>query len=114
MTQQYSFNDYQRESRKTALYPDIGGHKIVYPLFGLMGEAGEISEKVKKIFRDKGGVFTDEDKIMIKKELGDVMWYIAQIAYELDIPLEEVATHNIEKLQSRMHRGKIHGDGDNR
>jgi NTP pyrophosphatase (non-canonical NTP hydrolase) len=113
MSQEYSFNDYQRESRKTALYPEIG-HKIVYPLFGLLGEAGEISEKVKKIFRDKGGVFTDEDKEMIKKELGDVMWYVSQLAYELDIPLEEVATHNIEKLQSRMQRNMIHGDGDNR
>lgn len=113
MSEQYTFHDYQRDARKTALYPEIG-NKIVYPLLGLLGEAGEVSEKVKKIFRDKGGVFSDEDKMMIKKELGDVMWYLSQLAFELDIPLEDVAMHNIEKLQSRMDRGKIHGDGDNR
>ena len=106
-------NDYQRESRKTALYPDVGSNPI-YPTLGLVGEAGEVADKVKKILRDKKGVFDKDSKDAIKFELGDVLWYISQLSSELGYELEEVANANLQKLNSRKSRGKIQGSGDNR
>lgn len=108
-----SLNDYQRESRKTwsLIHTD---HPIVYPTLGLVNEAGELAGKVKKIFRDKGGVISDADRDALKYELGDVLWYLTQIATELDWSLEEVASANLEKLFSRLERGAIRGEGDNR
>ena len=107
------FNTYQRESRKTwsLIHTD---HAIVYPTLGLVNEAGEVAGKVKKIFRDKGGKITEEDRQALKGELGDVLWYMAQICTELDITLEEVASANLEKLFDRLMRGAIKGEGDNR
>jgi len=109
-----TFEEYQRESKKTAKYPAVLGKNFVYPTLGLAGETGEVVEKVKKIFRDKGGEVNGETKKEIAKELGDVLWYLSQVATELGIPLEEVAQGNIEKLFSRLERDKISGDGDNR
>ena len=109
----YTFDDYQKESRATAKYPVIG-HKIIYPTLGLLGETGEIAEKVKKMFRDKNGELSTEEKDLLTKELGDVLWYLAQLASELDVSLETIATGNIAKLRSRMERGVIHGSGDTR
>ncbi len=106
-------NDYQRESRKTALYPDVGSN-VIYPTLGLVGEAGEVADKVKKILRDKKGVFDKDSKDAIKFELGDVLWYISQLSSELGYELEEVANANLQKLNSRKSRGKIQGSGDNR
>jgi len=106
-------NVYQRESRKTALYPDAGSNAI-YPTLGLVGEAGEVADKVKKILRDKKGVFDKVSKEAIKLELGDVLWYISQLSSELGYELEEVASANLEKLRDRKVRGKISGSGDNR
>ena len=107
------FKEYQEKSRKTALYPNIG-QNFVYPTLGLSGEAGEVAEKIKKVIRDKGGVIDDATREEIKKELGDVLWYLSQIASELNLTFEEVAQFNLEKLQSRMERNVLHGDGDNR
>ena len=106
-------NDYQRESRKTALYPEAGSNAI-YPTLGLVGEAGEVADKVKKILRDKKGVFDKNSKDAIKFELGDVLWYISQLSSELGYELDEIANANLEKLKSRKFRGKIQGSGDNR
>ncbi len=108
-----TFKEYQEKSKETAVYPSIG-ERFVYPLLGLVGESGEIAEKIKKIFRDRNGVVDEETKKEIRKELGDVLWYLSQIATELDISLEEVAFSNIEKLMSRKERSQLHGDGDNR
>jgi NTP pyrophosphatase (non-canonical NTP hydrolase) len=107
------FNEYQKESRKTALYPEVNNN-FIYPTLGLAGEAGEVAEKIKKVIRDKNGVIDDETREMIKKELGDVLWYVAQLATELGLSLDDVASGNIEKLFSRMDRGKLKGSGDNR
>ena len=107
------FSDYQTKSRKTAKYPSIG-HGVIYPTLGLTNEAGEVAGKIKKIFRDKGGVINGEDRQALKSELGDVLWYLAQVCTELEISLDEVAEYNIEKLYSRLDRGKIGGEGDNR
>jgi NTP pyrophosphatase (non-canonical NTP hydrolase) len=108
-----NFTDYQAKSRKTAKYPAIG-HGVIYPTLGLTNEAGEVAGKIKKIFRDKGGVIGEADREALKSELGDVLWYLAQVCTELEISLEEVAEANIEKLYSRLARGKIGGEGDDR
>ena len=107
------FQEYQKQSRKTAIYPEAGNN-FVYPTLGLAGESGEVAEKIKKVIRDKGGIIDDETRESIKKELGDVLWYVAQIATELDLSLEDIASSNIEKLLSRLDRDKLKGDGDNR
>ena len=106
-------NHYQSESRKTALYPDVGSNPI-YPTLGLVGESGEIADKVKKVLRDKNGLFDKESREAIKYELGDVLWYISQLSSELGYELEEIASANLQKLNSRKIRGKIQGSGDNR
>ncbi len=108
-----NFTDYQTKSRKTAGYPAIG-HPVIYPALGLVNEAGEVAGKIKKIFRDKEGVISEADKDALKAELGDVLWYIAQVATELDLSLDDIAEYNIAKLMDRLERGKIRGDGDNR
>jgi NTP pyrophosphatase (non-canonical NTP hydrolase) len=108
-----NFTDYQVQSRKTAAYPAIG-HPVIYPTLGLTNEAGEVAGKIKKIFRDKDGKIDYAEREALKGELGDVLWYLAQVCTELEISLEDVAEHNLEKLFSRLERGKIHGDGDDR
>lgn len=107
------FKEYQKKSRKTALYPNLGDN-IIYPTLGLSGESGEVAEKVKKLIRDKDGVIDDEFKDEIEKELGDVLWYISQLSTELGLEMDDVAEKNIEKLYSRLDRGVIGGSGDNR
>jgi NTP pyrophosphatase (non-canonical NTP hydrolase) len=108
-----NFSDYQTKSRKTAGYPAIG-HPVIYPTLGLVNEAGEVAGKIKKVFRDKDGQINAETREVLKAELGDVLWYVAQVATELDLSLDEIAEHNISKLYDRLERGKIRGDGDNR
>lgn len=108
-----TFNEYQKESRKTAIYPNADNN-FIYPALGLCGESGEVAEKIKKVIRDKGGVIDEVAKQEIKKELGDVLWYISQIARELGLSLEDVASENLKKLFSRKDRGMIKGSGDNR
>jgi NTP pyrophosphatase (non-canonical NTP hydrolase) len=107
------FSEYQSKSRRTAKYPAIG-HPVIYPALGLVNEAGEVAGKIKKVFRDKEGQISDETRQALKAELGDVLWYIAQVATELDLSLDEIAEYNIAKLYDRLERGKIQGDGDNR
>ncbi len=106
-------NAYQAAARRTAAYPDVGANPV-YPTLGLSGEAGEVADKVKKVLRDRGGVFDDPTREAIKLELGDVLWYVAQLASELGYDLEEVATANLDKLASRAARGRIGGSGDHR
>lgn len=108
-----TFEKYQKESRKTALYPNIGKN-FIYPTLGLAGEAGEVAEKIKKILRDKNSILDQKTRQEIAKELGDVLWYLANLATELGLSLEEIAQKNLAKLRSRQKRGKIHGSGDNR
>lgn len=107
------FTEYQTKSRKTAGYPAIG-HPVIYPTLGLANEAGEVAGKIKKIFRDKDGLIGEAERQALKGELGDVLWYVAQVCTELGLSLDEVAEANIEKLYSRLERGKIGGDGDDR
>jgi len=108
-----NFADYQKKSRETAFYPNVN-RNFIYPVLGLAGESGEVVEKIKKVLRDKEGRVDEETKQEIVKEMGDVLWYLANLAAELGVSLEEVAQKNLEKLQSRKERNKLHGSGDNR
>lgn len=106
------FNDYQRAARETAIYPvHLRG---TYPTLGLCGEAGEVAEKVKKLFRDSAGIATEEFQAALKKELGDVLWYLANIASDYNLSLDEIASENLRKLASRKARGTLQGSGDDR
>ena len=107
------FNEYQKKSRQTAVYPVIG-QGFVYPALGLAGESGEVVEKIKKIFRDQQGIVSTEQRQAVAKELGDVLWYLAQLATGLDLELNQVAQDNLDKLLSRQQRDQLHGSGDNR
>jgi len=114
MGRNMNFNDYQTESRKTAIYPDKDTGKIDYLALGLAGETGEVSDMIKKAIRDNGGLINDAIKENIKKEMGDILWYLAQIATELGLSFDQIATENLKKTQSRMARGKLQGSGDER
>ena len=104
------FNKYQIEPRKTKIYSD----DIIYPSLGLSGEVGELMNQIKKIYRDDHGRISFVRKQDLKKEIGDVLWYIARVADDLDIDLTEAVEINLDKLNSRMDRGKIGGSGDDR
>lgn len=108
------FDVYQTLADLTAQYPEkkqLGG--ITYSVLGLAGEAGEVAGKVKKILRgDK--VYSEAVRDALVDELGDVLWYVAAVATNLDINLEDVADRNLRKLQSRQARGVIKGSGDTR
>ncbi len=133
-----NFTEYQRRAVKTAIYPPDA--KITYTALGLVGEIGELAEKVldendefaerkvlrmaihggklanqvKKIIRDDGGVPTSARKAAIRKEIGGVLWYMAALCQDLYTTLEEAATENIDILTDRAERGVIQGDGDDR
>lgn len=110
-------DEYQKKSAKYDLAQattDLKAIGFIEKVLGLVGEAGETADKIKKILRDKNGVVSDEDKKSIAKELGDTMWYIASIARYMKIPLSEIAQENINKLEGRYKRNKIHGAGDER
>lgn len=108
-------NEYQRIARSTAIYQD----QIVYPALGLAGESGEVAEKIKKLIRDKGGIaglesMEDDDRVAVAKEIGDVLWYCANLAQDIGYTLEDVARINIGKLAKRKEDGTLSGSGDNR
>ena len=106
----WNLNNYQMQARKFAIYPEH--MKVVYPALGLAGEAGEVADKVKKIYRDDR---TDARFLAeIAKEIGDVMWYCATLADDLGFDLQQVAEMNIYKLQCRRVKGALTGDGDDR
>ena len=107
-----TLNEYQQHALETAIYPE--NRKIIYPTLGLTGEAGEVADKVKKVIRDGHEEFTDEKRLEIVKEIGDVLWYCATLSRDLGYDLDEVARMNVEKLRSRMERHRITGSGDNR
>lgn len=107
------FEEYQKKSRKTAVYPNIGKNHV-YPTLGIAGEAGEIANKMGKVMRDNKNKITSQRKRDISHELGDILWFIAQLSTELKLSLNDIAEENIKKLQSRLKRGELRGSGDNR
>lgn len=120
-----NFNEYQKSALKTDKYPNAAYNFIaeddysdgvicmLYTL-GIVGEAGEVADKIKKIYRDKQGKFDKKDVLSIVKEIGDVMWYCAALSRHLGWELEDVAKMNIKKLAIRAQNNKIHGSGDDR
>ena len=106
-------NDYQLSALVTAVYPNRGSN-FAYPALGLAGETGEVADKLKKVIRDHDGVLTDPVRDAVAKEIGDVLWYVAVLAAELDYDLETIAQGNLDKLASRQQRGVLTGSGDNR
>jgi NTP pyrophosphatase (non-canonical NTP hydrolase) len=104
-------SDYQARSRATAIYPGAGDN-LLYPTLGLCGEAGEVAEKIKKMVRDDDGVLSAERRAALSHELGDVLWYLAQLATEAGLDLDEVAGENLDKLLSRQRRAVLSGSGD--
>jgi NTP pyrophosphatase (non-canonical NTP hydrolase) len=110
-----TFNNYQTNASRTAFYPrNFKNEGLYYTTLGLVGEAGEIANKVKKIMRDNNGKLEEINKADIFDELGDVLWYCASLADELGVNLEDVAKCNLNKLADRLNRGKIGGSGDKR
>lgn len=107
------FQEYQKLSRETAIYPNAGKN-FIYPALGLAGETGEVAEIIKRIIRDSNNVISEEAKTQLIKELGDVLWYLSQLATEFNLSLDEIAADNIKKLQERKARGTLHGKGDDR
>ncbi len=107
------FRTYQQRSRETARYPGAGRNST-YPTLGLCGEAGEVADKVKKVMRDHDGVFDAAVRDDVALELGDVLWYLAQLATELELDLDAIAEANLAKLSSRAARNVIGGSGDRR
>lgn len=105
-----TFAEYQIEARKTAGYdPDL---KITYSTMGLVGEAGELANKVKKLLR--GDANREELMEGIRSEMGDVLWYLSALADDMGVTLSDIAAENIQKIRSRQERGMICGGGDNR
>ena len=109
-----TFDEYQKQALTTVISSSDEFKDALHWVLGINGEAGEVAEKVKKIIRDKGGVISEEDKVELAKELGDVLWYLAVFAHQLGFSFETVAQNNLDKLSSRKDRGVLKGSGDNR
>lgn len=113
-----NFLDYQHGTATTAIYPGAGDMGSVtglsYVTLGLTGEAGEIANKVKKILRDSNGEITTAHRTVLAAELGDILWYVSQLATQLGVPLEDIARQNLSKLADRKERGTLGGSGDTR
>jgi NTP pyrophosphatase (non-canonical NTP hydrolase) len=111
-----TFEEYQKQALTTDHSRDVDTTSTDFfaIVLGLAGEAGEVSEKFKKIYWHKKGVWDEDDKKMIAKELGDILWYVSSLSNHVGIPLEEIAKGNLDKLKSRIERGMHLGNGDNR
>ena len=106
------FNDYQKIAQTTAIYPKE--YKITYPALGLVGEAGEVANKVKKLIRDGEDTMPHDWKEQLASEIGDVLWYCAALASDLDMSLSVIAKQNKDKLEARLNKGTLKGSGDKR
>lgn len=110
-----SLDHYQNLTSLTAIYPDVNKRTpngINYTVLGLAGEAGELSNSWKKVIRDPKDAALHKEHM--RYELGDVLWYVARLAAELGMTLNDVAKANLDKLNDRSARGKLMGTGDKR
>jgi NTP pyrophosphatase (non-canonical NTP hydrolase) len=107
-----TLDDYQQKALSTNINP--GTHIFFDRMFGLVGEAGEMADKVKKWIRDDEADWDKLDKDMMVSELGDVLWYVATLADTLGYKLDEVAKKNVTKLADRQKRQALAGSGDTR
>lgn len=113
-----TLDEFQAKCMKTEIYssPSIsqGIPTWVYPALNLSGEAGEVAGKLSKIIRDQHGIISVEDEQLIAKEIFDVMWCCAALAYELGMTLDQIADIGLAKLKKRQEEGKLGGSGDTR
>lgn len=111
-----TLDEYQRGALRTAAFPE--SVRVLYPALKLAGEAGEVTEKLGKLMRDEGwlpgSALTPAQRDALTQELGDVLWYVAVLAADLEVDLETVGATNLAKLASRQARGVIGGSGDER
>jgi NTP pyrophosphatase (non-canonical NTP hydrolase) len=108
MSEIVDLETYQHFVNGMKVYPEQ--HAIVYPALGMIGEAGEVAEKVKKWLRGD----RELDKHELVKEIGDVLWYAASLADDLGYTIADVIAANVSKLSDRKERGVVKGSGDNR
>lgn len=104
-------NEYQQKARLTAVYSAY--LRVMYPTLGLAGEVGELCNKIKKVYRDSDGNVATVLPALAD-ELGDVLWYVAQLATDLGLDLDVIASSNLAKLASRAQRNVLRGSGDTR
>ncbi len=113
-----TFEEYQQQALRTDVFKgsdkNIRSDGFIEKLLGLIGETGEVAEKFKKVYRDDDGKISVEKLEEMKKELGDILWYLASISNYLGIDFDDVAQTNLEKLASRQKRNKLGGSGDSR
>lgn len=109
-----TFDEYQKLAIRTNLINKDKFKELMQQVLGLADEAGEVQSIFKKWVRDQDADFEKLDVQNVKKEMGDVLWYLAVIAHDLGISLDDLAQTNIEKLASRLERGKLRGSGDDR
>jgi len=102
-----TFNEYQEKTKDTWISNTTG---FIRTILGICGESGEIAEKIKKFHRDGHGNLRKD----LKKELGDLLYYIARCSDYMQLSLEDIAKENIKKLANRKRRNKIKGSGNNR
>lgn len=118
MAHDMTFDEYQKQAITTDTFggrmDSLSDHGFLEKAFGLIGEAGEVAEKLKRVYREQGGVLSAEDKAEIIKEFGDVLWYISALSFYLEVPLSDVAAGNLAKVLSRRRRSRTLGSGDNR
>jgi NTP pyrophosphatase (non-canonical NTP hydrolase) len=107
-----NIDDYQQKIEQFVIYPRE--HAYNYLSLGLASEAGEVASIVKKVIRDSAGAFSDDAKLALLKELGDVVWYVAAFASEIGVDMSEILAENYYKLEFRAQRGVLGGSGDNR
>lgn len=105
-----TFNEYQKEAFKSSFYEG----DLSYKALAINGEAGELAEHVKKMLRDDDGILTNIRREALKKELGDILWYMSMMAKELGISFDDIAVSNLVKIRDRKERGVLRGSGDNR
>lgn len=108
----YNIDEYQQKIEQFVIYPRE--HAYNYLALGLASEAGEVAGVVKKVIRDNDGWFSDEAKLALLKELGDVIWYVSTLASEIGVDMSEILAENYYKLEFRASRGMLGGSGDNR
>ena len=110
-----NFNEYQKKSREHAFYPNQDSAEAFrYLIYGITGEAGELAEHFKHALRDEGDVLTPERREKIIKELADVLWYLANLCSELGVDFDEIPKIGLKKIDGRVKRGTLDGEGDSR
>lgn len=87
---------------------------LAYATLKLNGEAGEVAELIGKALRDDGGVISMERSANLEKEVGDVLWYVAELCTIMGWSLSELASKNLEKLSKRQSEGTLKGSGSDR